>query len=286
MVTYKLNEEIVYIDGILGKKLERDVITELRKKDMDVVFAIAGKERSGKSTFGQVLGGFIAAKLGTKFDETNICMTPDELRIRIEHAQKNEVIIYDEAHRGMGSTRALSEVNNVLRDLFMEMGQLNLCVIVILPSFFMLDKYIALHRTRGLFYVYMNSGQRGFWTYFNEKDKKKLYLKGKKTLDVNCVRFPNFRGRFYKKTPINEEVYRKKKRESFKRRERLTRSERYMEQRDVLIIYMGKMMGLTQQRISDILKTAGASITRQEISLIQLKNRDVFEKFASARRKI
>jgi hypothetical protein len=34
-----------------------------------------------------------------------------------------------------------------MKDMFMEMGALGLVVIIVLPSYFMLDKYFALHRT-------------------------------------------------------------------------------------------------------------------------------------------
>ena len=54
---------------------------------------------------------------------------------------KNEVVIYDEAHRGMASARSLSEINKILKDLMMEMGQRNLFVVIVLPTIFLLDKY-------------------------------------------------------------------------------------------------------------------------------------------------
>jgi hypothetical protein len=272
MATYEINGKTIYIDGRLKEKLDRDVIPELNKRDMDTVFAVSGRERSGKSTMAQAVGGYIAKQLGTKFDLSNICMNPDELRKRIETAQKKEVIIYDEAHRGMASSRSLSEINNILRDLFMEMGQLNLCVFVVLPSFFMLDKYIAIDRTRGLFYIYMNKGVRGFWVYFGERDKKKVYFKGKKLHDMNCMKWPDFRGRFTKHTPIDEDEYRKKKHDSFVSRERIGKVAKLMAQRDALILFIRRKTDFSQQTIAEWLEEYGASLTHQDISLIEAKN--------------
>src|SRR3990167_2375935 len=127
--------------------------------DKDAVFIVDGKERIGKSVFSQGFIAYCAHCLGKKVDLSNICMTPIELREKIQSAEKNQCIIYDEAHRGMASSRALSEINNILKDLFIEMGQRNLLILVVLPSYFLLDKYAALFRSRGLFHVYENKGR-------------------------------------------------------------------------------------------------------------------------------
>jgi hypothetical protein len=268
MATYDLNgEESVYIDDRLKTNIDEKIIPDLKKKDFDVVFGIVGRERVGKSTFAQTFGGYIAKQLGTTFDLTNVCMSPIELQKRIENASKNEVIIYDEAHRGMASSRSLSEVNNILRNLFMEMGQLNLCVIIVLPSFFMLDKYIAIHRCRGLFYVY----KRSFWVYYNEDAKRILYIKGKKNMDMNCMRFPMLRGRCYAKSPINFELYTQKKKDSFHNVEKATKADRFMAQRDDLIHYLYQKENLSQKDISNLLESYKNPLSQQEISDIIAK---------------
>lgn len=271
MATFEFNGKTIYIDGILQKKIDNEIIQELKAKDMDVVFAICGRERSGKSTLAQSVGGYIASRLGTNFDLSNICMSPNELRERIENAKQNEVIIYDEAHRGMASARSLSEINTILRNLFMEMGQLNLCVIVVLPSFFMLDKYQALHRCRGLFFVYMKGSQRGFWVYFNEKAKRELYIKGKKYMNMDCIKWPDLRGRFYIKTPIPDTEYRAKKKKSFQDVERITRQDNFQFQRDTLIKELKENCGYTFLEIENAFKRNGAELKERECCYIYNK---------------
>jgi len=81
------------------------------------------------------LGAFMASQLKSEFNISNICMTPMEFKSKVETAEKNEVIIYDEAHRGIGSSSALSEVNKLLKDLMMEMGQRNLICYRYSPNF-------------------------------------------------------------------------------------------------------------------------------------------------------
>jgi len=278
MVLYDFNGEVgIYLDDGLRKNIDTKIIPDLKKKEFDVVFAVTGRERIGKSTFAQTIGGYIAKQLGTNFDMSNICMTPDELQKRIEHSSKNEVIIFDEAHRGMSSSRSLSEVNNILKNLFMEMGQFNLCVIVILPSYFMLDKYVAIHRTRGLFYIY----ERGRWVYYNEDHKRMLYIKGKKNMDMNCMKFPSLRGRCYTKTPLNRELYIEKKRESFKNSENTGKRNKYITQRNILITYIVKKLKQTQVSVAETLTDHQCPITFQDISLIIAQNSDMYPESSS-----
>jgi hypothetical protein len=162
-------------------------------------------------------------------------MKPDEFRHKVETADNNQAVIYDEAHRGLGSSRALSEINNILKDLMMEMGQKNLLVIIVLPTFFLLDKYAAILRSKGLFHVYERKGKRGFWVYFNKKNKISLFIRGRKELNYGVIKWPNFKGRFLDRYAVKEEDYREKKRKSFKDNPRTTKAERYIEQRDRLI---------------------------------------------------
>jgi hypothetical protein len=176
---------------------------------------------SGKSVFSMQLGAYIASKTGTKFDISNVCNLPMEFKYKILHSVKGSVIIYDESHRGLASARSLSEINNILKDMMMEMRQLNLVVFVVLPSFFLLDKYVALFRSRGMFHIYERKNKRGFWVYFSEKRKQTLYLKGKVNLNYNCMRWPGFRGRFYNQYTLNEKLYREKKKTSLKKEIRI-----------------------------------------------------------------
>ncbi len=268
MTTFEFNNKSFYIDGRLYKKIVEDIVPDLAQKDKDAVFVIDGRERLGKSVWGMIFGSCVASLLKSPFDLSNICMTPLEFRNKIETANKNEVVIYDEAHRGMGSSRALSEINNILKDLMMEMGQKNLLVIVILPTFFLLEKYVALFRARGLFHVYERKKKRGNWVYFNEQRKQQLYMKGKKEFNYNCMKYPKFRGRWLNQYPINEEEYRKKKAQSFKGEKRLTKNEKFMEQRDGLIHIINNELGYKASEISKALKRIGFSMTEQNISKI------------------
>ena len=238
MVAFEFNNKQYYIDNRLKLQLDKKVIPDLKRNDKDAVFVVDGEERSGKSVFSMGMGAYISAAFGKTFDLTNVCMDPLEFRSKIENAGKNEVVIYDEAHRGMASARSLSEVNKILKDLMMEMGQRNLFVIIVLPTFFLLDKYAALFRARGLFHVYENKRRRGYWTYFNKKNKLLLYMRGKKEFNYNCMKYPYFRGRFYNQYPIEEALYREKKGNSFKTAEKTTVVEKYLDTTHKLVWFI------------------------------------------------
>lgn len=248
MTVYTYKGKSAYIDDRLAKELEDDVIPDLVEKDSDSVFCIDGPEGSGKSKLADNIGGFVASKLLERYNidinysADNFHLSPLKFRDAILKADKNEIVVYDEAHKGMGSRRSLSEINNILNDLMMEMRQKNLFVILVLPTFFMLDKYPAIFRTRGLFHVYKakNSStgkkERGYWVYFNQKYKLQLYIKGKQYFNYNCVEWPPFTGRFLNQYIIDEATYRIKKREAFKQHgARETKAEVWKSQRDSMI---------------------------------------------------
>jgi hypothetical protein len=277
MVLFKINDREFYIDGRLKEGLDKKVIPALKVKDEDCVFVVDGDERAGKSVFAMLLGGYCASQLGTPFGLDNVCLNPTEFRNRVMNSSKNDVVIFDEAHRGMASARSLSEVNNILKDLMMEMGQKNLLIIVVLPSYFLLDRYAALFRSKGLFHIYKRKEQRGFWCFFNRKYKLKLYQKGKKDLNYNCMRWPYFRGRFYNQFVIEEALYRGKKAKSFTDKPRVTKGEVWMLQRDKLIFLIHKKFGLGAPSIETLLKEFDIPLKKSQIGEIFAKMRDTYD---------
>ncbi|HPE15263.1 MAG TPA: hypothetical protein PLT65_05565 [Bacilli bacterium] len=205
------DEKHCYMDGKLYEKIQNT--KKKVKKDDDRVFLIDGGERKGKS----VLAQQIARTFDPSFNHERMCFTEEEFAYWIDHAEKGQSVVYDEAYRGLGSDKWADKIAKVLRSKMMEMGQKNLVVFIVCPNFFLLHKYIALHRSDGLFHVYTKKGQRGHWAYFNHKTKQILYLKGKNTLSYTGANFPkaNMIGRFLNHYVIDEDEYRKKKKASY-----------------------------------------------------------------------
>lgn len=261
--TYKGNS--FSIDNRLDRDLRLKVYPDLMKNDKDNVFIVDGGEGTGKSKFADILGAHAGLHMNSDYNIGCVCLSPEEFRTRIQDCPKRSVVIYDEAHRGMGSRRALSEINNILVDLMMEMRQKNLFVLIVMPTFFMLDKYAALFRTKGLFHVYEKDRKRGFWCFFNEKNKLRLFVVGKKLLNYNVMKRPHYRGRFYNQWSINEADYRAKKLKVFKDKPRITRSEAFKEQRDIAIKLLFDNLNINKTEYAKYLRENGIALKVAQI---------------------
>lgn len=266
MATFIYKEKSFYMDDRLDRDLRTKVYPDLMKNDKDNVFLIDGGEGTGKSKFGDILGAHAGLNMECDYDLDSICLAPEEFRDRIQNCPPRTVVIYDEAHRGMGSRRALSEINNILVDLMMEMRQKNLYVLIIMPTFFLLDKYAALFRAKGLFHVYEKKRKRGYWCFFNEKNKLRLYVLGKKLLNYNVMKWPRYRGRFFDQWSIDETKYRAKKLKVFKDKPRITKSESFKEQRDALIRAYFEEINIKQSEFRPVLLSLGIKLNKTQIS--------------------
>lgn len=190
------------------KKIWDRIKANLVKNDEDRCYIVDGRERCGKSLFTIQQACYI----DPTFDISRICFTPEELLNCIRTAKPGQVIIFDEAFRGLSSAQSRSKTNQQIKTALMEMGQRNLVLFIVLPSFFLLDIYAATLRSHALFHIAKepNSKRRMFKVY-NERKKWVLYHLGIKH-GANYAKPPSrFKGNFYNKYPIDEQAYRKKK---------------------------------------------------------------------------
>jgi ABC-type microcin C transport system duplicated ATPase subunit YejF len=159
-------ENEYYTEPCLKKALDKIKI-RIQKHDNDTLICMDGAEGSGKSVFAMQIAHYIDPSL----DLTRVCMNAEEFKQAIMRAEKNQAVIYDEAYSGLSSRASLSAVNKILVGKMMEMRQKNLFVIIVLPSFFLLDRYVALFRSRALLHVYSNKGNKGYWIGFRNWKK-------------------------------------------------------------------------------------------------------------------
>jgi len=261
-----------YIEPRLKKNLDEKIIPMLAKKDKDFVLALDGKEGSGKSTFAFQIGKYIDPSL----DLSRVVFDGESFRNVIFKAKKGQVVVFDEAFTGLSSRAALSSVNRALVSLMMQMRQKNLCVIMVLPTFFLLDKYVALFRARALIHVYESSGNRGYFRVYNTNLKKKLYLTGKKDYSYGhkSVR-TRFRGRFYGKFVLGDEKteleYRNKKGKALEATQTnpmTSMQVRFREQRNLILYILRKQTNLTYRELENVLIDYDMDISYQQIAKI------------------
>jgi hypothetical protein len=207
------NEEgngIIYLDGYLKNKL--DLGRKLIKKGWDLPILIDGLERSGKSTLGMTIGFYLSD--GT-LNQKNFVSGLNDCAIRIKEAQKGEVLILDEGSLVFNSKDAMVTAQKQLLKILDVVGQKNLILIIILPSFFDLNKQVAIRRSRFLIHVYPDRDfNRGQFAYWSEKRKKALYILGKQNFGSYLTPKPNFRGSFTDFKPEWYEEYIKIKNKS------------------------------------------------------------------------
>jgi len=212
---------------------------------------------SGKSTIGIQSAGYC----DPSFNNSRIVFTPKQFKDAILSAEPYQAVVYDEAYTGLSSRAAMGKINRALVSMLAEIRQKNLFIFVIMPTFFDLDKYVALWRSRALIHVYTNPTgrdrfQRGFFSFYNEKRKKQLFVLGKKFYSYYKPK-PNFIGRFTKAMPIDSKLYKKQKKDSLVQREQNAEEQEHKEEVDnKLFLRVMEMKNLTHEKKMDILQMA------------------------------
>ena len=259
----------------LKKNLDTTIIPSLHQNDKDCVLVVDGKEGSGKSTLAMQIGKYVDPTL----DLSRVVFSPEDFRDAIINAKKGQCVIYDEAFTGFSSRSSLSPVNRVLVSLSMQMRQKNLFVLIVLPTIFLLDKYMAMFRTKALIHVFESKGRRGYFRIFNSNKKKLLILLGNKTMTYNVKGLnTRFRGRFYGKfalgPPEVDKKYRKKKEKALADSEKTSMNSsqvKFKEQRDLLLWLFKKYTKLTYKQIEEIITEYEFNMSFQQISKIWVK---------------
>ena len=266
----KTGEEIsFFIEPWVKRRFDEKIIPDIQKKDKDCVIAIDGKEGSGKSTLGLQWCKYI----DPTFNLSRVVFTPEEFRGAIYKAKKYQAIMFDEAFTGFSSRAALSGVNKTLISLMMQIRQKNLFIVIVLPTVFLLDKYVSLFRTRVLVHVYELKGRRGFFKVYSSKKKRQLILHKDARVYSYGINTRK-RGRFYGVFALGdkkvEKKYRKKKEDALKISEQnaITSSAvKYREQRDLMLYILRKQLNLSYKKIELLLNDYDF-----EISYVQIRN--------------
>lgn len=260
-----------YIDRRIVEKWDKIRGGKLIKKDEDRVYLVDGRERSGKSVFSIQQAKY----LDPTFNLSRVCFTPDEFLNAIRTAPQGSAIVFDEAFRGLSSKGTQSKVNKKIVQAMMEMGQRNLIVFIVLPTFFLLELYAAVLRSNCLFHVYKDKkGHRRFRLY-NYQKKSFLYKVGKKKGFSYAYPKVKHRDRFFNKYAIDEQSYRKRKAESLREQEKQiedVEEGRISKERKVALanwaIFCKEQMKMSQQQFINMLKEVNVNMTQQNISQI------------------
>lgn len=194
--------------------------------------------------------------------------------------KKTKVLDFDEAFRGMSSKGSLSKENRKLVQALMEMGQNNLVVFIVSPSFFLLELYSSVLRSNALFHVKKDkkTGKR-MVRIFNYRKKAILYQMGIRKGWGYGIRTGQV-ANFYNIYPGGKDFewrYRLKKQLSLREMDIKEKDEesKYKKQRDLIISGLYKEIN-SLRKLSEKLKEFGFSISPRAIGFIinKEKNRD------------
>jgi len=189
-----------YIDGFLKANMEA-MVRNVTKQNYDGFVLVTGREGFGKSTLAMQLALFC----DPKFNIDKVVFTAEQFLEAVETGDRYSVIVFDETMGYLSSRNGMSKFNKVLIKVMSEMRSKNLFVFLCIPNFFMMDWYVACHRTTGLLYI----KKRGEFASYDYPTKKKLYMLGKKAHSYAVP--PNFFGMFTSYFPVDKDEYEKKK---------------------------------------------------------------------------
>lgn len=183
----------------------------------------------------------------------NIIFSPNDLQKTAEELfkkyGKGQVIIYDEARGGLASDRAMESINKTMSEWFEQCGQYGHVIILVLPNFFKLHEDYAVARSLFLIDVYTDKfHNRGYFNFYNEIQKEKLYYFGKRRIGVTAkyaATDESFWGRFTKFTPCNERIYDKRKKEAIKNLKRTRYEKKFIKRYQGCVYLLKKLTELS-----------------------------------------
>lgn len=199
------------IDAMLAAKL--DNVKKVMKKGWDVIFLIDGIEGCGKSTLSFICGWYITEG---KLTLTNICEGSSNAVDKLRTLPDGSVLIIDEGSLLFASKDVMRKEQRRLEKVLQVIRQKQMCLIIVAPSFFNLNRYVSVDRTRFLLHVYTDRNlQRGRFTYFSQKKKNLLYSIGKKNYNSYAKPKSDWIGQFASFAPFGSEYDKMKKKALF-----------------------------------------------------------------------
>jgi hypothetical protein len=264
-----------YLDS--GVKKTLDYMKKRLKKDWDNVIVFDGKEGVGKSVFAMQWAFY----LDNNFCLDRVTYCADDFINCCANAKKYQTVMLDESFNDFGSSSVMSQTNKRLKSLLMEIRQKNLNLIIVLPSFFHLDQYAAIHRSSLLVHVVTSKDQRGYFKIYGENGKKVLHLVGKKKAYDYKVARPMLKGRFTNFYTLDQTAYKEKKSQVLKRLDKLnddqSKEETYSQKlRSKLLYHFTK--DLTVKERENILNSLNMSKTYINKFLMQYRKENKLRK--------
>ncbi len=218
-----INETLHQNIKLLAKNITKDMTY------LGIITSSTLEVGTGKSVFvQQICEAYLEEvrslhKIDNLLTMNNVVFKPRDIIERSFKVPRYSVIICDEWE----DLHYLSELGKTLRQFFRKCRQLNLFILVIIPNFFQLPMSYAISRSVFLIDVqFKGEFDRGYFSFYDFKKKKNLYIRGRKTQDYECIK-PNFTGRFVDGYVVNEKEYREAKMKDLEDQENLEKKSEF-----------------------------------------------------------
>jgi hypothetical protein len=206
--------------------------------------------------------------------EDNMVFSPEDLMkaaytLRDKYG-RNQVIVYDEGRAGLDSARAMQAINKAMQDFFQECGQHGHIILIVLPDFFKLHEDYATVRSLFLVDVFADRQlRRGWFNFYNDAQKEKLYVYGKKVLGLYnrySQASPSFYGRFTAFMPIDEKAYDLAKQKALRKKQFLRNEKKFKTQRDAAIYLIKRETDMSCEEIAtEMTATIGSEVSEEHV---------------------
>ena len=177
----------LYFDNYLLETLKDS--NKAVKKGWDIISLFVGYEGDGKTT--------LAAQSCLYWDHTfnidRIVFNAKQFEDCVDNCPKESSVLWDEADDLSGNWS--SEIVLAIKKKMKRIRRKRLKIILCTPTFHDLNKYFAISRTRFLVHIYAKGLTRGYFRAFGREKKKKLYIYGKKEMDLGATN-SDFNGKF------------------------------------------------------------------------------------------
>ncbi len=261
-----LNDDLpFYISPLIKQQLEKGR-DKVLKADQDRIYIVTGREGLGKSKLARQLSYVCDSTM----DLSRIVFTPKEFHKAVVRAKRGQAIIFDECFNGLSSKSSISKENKQLVRLLMECRSKNLFIFLVLPSFFLLEKYAALFRATALFNVLASrkNFKLRYYKVYNYRDKRLLYILGKGLMDYSKPKI-FLSHRFYNKEipTVDYDAYVKKKNSFFNYHgDDEPEETKHMLQRGVFSYTLKEKYGLSYVSQAKLLKKYGCHVVPHVLS--------------------
>lgn len=138
----------------------------VREEDNDVCIVIEGAERIGKSTLALIICLFV----DHLFSIDSIVFFKRLFVKALRKLKKYQALQYDEAGLGLYKRDGTTKGTKIINKILMTVGQRNLWLVFLIPSFAELDKYLRTHRIDTLIRV----TEKGYAKVYSKKKIKQI----------------------------------------------------------------------------------------------------------------